>query len=87
MAEMTLRLDPALVVGGLSIEVACRVEARATQAGSGITGQCRKEPVAIGITRAGHRAWVHIGPGPLTPKAAAALLQEIEALTGDDTAP
>jgi len=86
MAEMTLRLGPALAVGGLTLQVACRVEIRATRAGSGITGQCRKVPVAIGITRAGHRAWVHIGPR-LAPEAAAALLQEIEALTGDCAVP
>lgn len=87
MAEMTLRLDPPLACHGLSLQVACRVEIRAMQAGSGITGQCRKVPVAIGITRAGHGVWVHIGPQPLAPEATAALLREIEALTGDCAAP
>lgn len=87
MARMTLRLDPALALGDLDIQVACRVETRAMQTGSAISGQCRKEPVAIGITRAGHKAWVHIGPGPLAPEAAAALLREIEALHGEADAP
>ena len=87
MAEMTLRLDPPLACHGLSLQVACHVEIRAMRAGSGITAQCRKDPVAIGITRAGHRAWYHIGPAPLAPGAAAALLRQIEALTGDCTAP
>jgi len=84
---MTLRLDPPLTNCGFSLQVACRVEVRVMRAGSGLTGQCRKEPVAIGVSRDGRGRWYHIGPEPLDGAAAAALLRDLEALSGDPIAP
>jgi len=84
---MTLRLDPALTVCGFSLQVACRVEVRVMRSGSGLTGQCRKEPVAICVSHEGRGRWYHIGPEPLAPATAAALLRDLEALSGDPIAP